>query len=496
MKKLLLSLLLSAFGVFAGLFAYNAVAADIDNTPDCDTVAIIKCGAFTPNALRNDYDANAYGDLGKVYGAFGISRADLNGSFVDGIVWRDGRVTVDGHVVATNARTAGRWYNPTSEMNYIPGTDRAYKMSTSHFANAGQTAMLKFNSEGKFLFAVIKSCSNPVVANPVVPKFTCESLTKEKITRNKFEFTAKASHNQLADVREYEFAFGDGSDHKVVKTNSEKATVAHVYANPGTYTIRVKVTFKVLSNGELKTVSSEDCVKTVSVLPEPVFTCDALNKTVISRNEREFAAKTTAKNGAEVVKYVFRFGDGSDPVTVNTSSTATNVRHTYAQAGTYNAMVTVTFMVNGEERVVVSDNCKTSVTINDAPVYTCDGVTKSVISRTEREFTASATAINGATLTGFRYDFGDGATATDVDGVIRHNYVNAGNYTVSVTALFMVNGEVKEASGPQCQTVVTIVPPETHPGVKIDKKVNGKELDEVAVGETFTSKSASQTLVM
>lgn len=150
------------------LLSVRPASAAIDTTRDCDTVAIIKCGALSVSELRGDAKQ---GDVPRVFANFGISQSKLNG-FVDGVVWKDGRVTLgsrgEGRLVANNAVTAGRWNNPTSDMTRIPNTDRAYRMSTSHFTDDGQIAFIKVVN-GTFQFAVIKTCGNPVTATPVTP---------------------------------------------------------------------------------------------------------------------------------------------------------------------------------------------------------------------------------------------------------------------------------------------------------------------------------------
>lgn len=159
----LTGLLIAASSVFALNFGISTANAAIDNTPDCDTVAIIKCGAFSESALKAAYDKNSTGDLKQVYNAFGISRSDMTG-FSNGIVYRNGKVTVDGKVVATNAMTAGRNYGGTP----IPGTKNVGKYSVSKFVDEGQTAFVKMVN-GKFSFAIVKACSNPVSATPTKP---------------------------------------------------------------------------------------------------------------------------------------------------------------------------------------------------------------------------------------------------------------------------------------------------------------------------------------
>lgn len=150
-------------GICGALIAPTA-SAKIDNTPDCDTVAIIKCGAFSESALKKAYDKDAYGDIEKVYDAFDISRSDLSG-FKSGIVYRNGDVKVDGKVVATDAMTAGRNYGGTK----ISGTKGVGKYSVSKFVDEGQTAFVKME-DGKFVFAIVKACGNPVSAKPKAAK--------------------------------------------------------------------------------------------------------------------------------------------------------------------------------------------------------------------------------------------------------------------------------------------------------------------------------------
>lgn len=159
-----LAVLLAPLVLFASIVVGSpSVDAAIDNSPDCETVAIIKCGAFSANELRRDATK---GDVAKVFSNFGISTNELNG-FVDGVVYKDGSVTIGkNEVVARNAVTAGRWDSPKSGMTKIPGTNKAYRMSTSNFVDEGQTAFIKMVN-GKFSFAVIKSCGNPVTAKPV-----------------------------------------------------------------------------------------------------------------------------------------------------------------------------------------------------------------------------------------------------------------------------------------------------------------------------------------
>ena len=238
----------------------NAASAVVDNSPDCDDVAIIRCGAFDMDTMRQKASQD---DVPKIFNHLGVSQNDLKGQFVNGIVWRDGRVTVDGKVVATNAMTAGRNFGGTP----IEGTN-AGVYPTSKFVTEGQTAFVKMKSDGTFDFAVIKACGNPVKATPKQPEqpeqpkptYECVSLTAEKIDTNKYKFIAQANTTGGAKIEKYEFGFGDGFGITVPEDD-----YTYTYKKAGTFEASVVVHVNV--NGETKKVSSPKCRTTVTVPP-------------------------------------------------------------------------------------------------------------------------------------------------------------------------------------------------------------------------------------
>lgn len=286
MNKRFKTLLITFAVTLSTLFSLGlttTVSAAVDNTPDCDNVAIIRCGVFSEKAMR---EKAAEGDVPRVFAAFGIKQSELKGEFVDGIVWRDGRVTVDGKTVATGAMTAGRNYGGTP----IPNTDNAGKYSTSKFVTEGQTAFVKM-IDGKFSFAVIKSCGNPVTATPPKdkpePKFECTQLTSSSSSRTTRVFKAKAAASGGAKIEKYEFNFGDGFGITVTEP-----TYTYTYKTPGTYT--AVVTAHISVDGATKKVTAASCKKTVTVEDEKIRVCELNTKTIISINKTTFdAAKHT-----------------------------------------------------------------------------------------------------------------------------------------------------------------------------------------------------------
>ena len=147
---------------------------------------------------------------------------------------------------------------------------------------------------------------------------------------------------------------------------------------------------------------------------------------------------------------------------------------------------------------VMADN----TVIPASPVYTCDSLTATKISRTEYRFTTAATAKNGAAIKDYVYTFGDGATQT-AGSTVSHSYAKPGTYTASVTVRVTVDGKVVNAPG-ACKVTVTVAPEmcpvpgkeqypkddprcvEDKPAVEVSKLVNNAEHAKVKVGEVFT----------
>ena len=94
---------------------------------------------------------------------------------------------------------------------------------------------------------------------------------------------------------------------------------------------------------------------------KPSLTCDAMQKTEVSRDTFKFSTKATAKDGASVTSYTYDFGDGTTQTT-----TSSEIQHTYAKPGNYKVTVTV----NGKEGSDVqktSQGCQTQITVKPEP---------------------------------------------------------------------------------------------------------------------------------
>jgi len=269
-----LRLYIVSLGVLlSGALAVNglttSVSAVVDNDPDCDNVAIIRCGAFTMDKMR---EKASKGDVPVVFNAMGISQNELDGKFVSGIVWRNGTVTVDGKVVATGAMTAGRNFGGTP----IPNTNNVGKYPTSKFVTEGQTAFVKMTN-GKFDFALIKACGNPVSAVPkVVPPApkdikVCVLATKKIITIKENKFDSTKHTKDLTRCREEKIKVCELATKKIITIN------------------------KSAFDSSKHSKNLNDCKVTPPVLGS-IQVCELSTKTLITIKETEFDSAKHSKN--------------------------------------------------------------------------------------------------------------------------------------------------------------------------------------------------------
>ncbi len=94
------------------------------------------------------------------------------------------------------------------------------------------------------------------------------------------------------------------------------------------------------------------------------------------------------------------------------------------------------------------------------PELTCDVLEKVVLSRNSFRFSTKATAKNGATVTSYDYNFGDGTSVKGAGATVEHTYKAAGKYTVTVTVNGNANGAVSKTSE-GCKMVVEVQPEPT-----------------------------------
>jgi PKD repeat protein len=154
------------------------------------------------------------------------------------------------------------------------------------------------------------------------------------------------------------------------------------------------------------------------------------------------AAPSTTGPSPNIRDVTVDFGDGTRQ-SLGAISGSTTIQHTYNEAGTYIVRATAT------EASGFTETVSTSVTILPAQP---PGVTIQVPSQVtvNQIFTATAN-VTGATSTiqSFRWDFGDGTTATTTGPTITKSYSTPGTKVITLTVI--------QAVGPSGQTQAAVV---------------------------------------
>lgn len=168
--------------------------------------------------------------------------------------------------------------------------------------------------------------------------------------------------------------FGDGS------LDSTSLVVAHSYANPGLYTISLRV------------VSPEDCD---SVVTKNVYVLDSPNADFSFTNvcyglPNTFTDLSTVSSGLTLTNWIWSFGDGD-------SSTTNNNLHNYTAPGVYNVKLLV------KNNLGCSDTVSKQVQVYSLPI--ANFTYGNVCTNTPIQFTDSTTTSSG-TISNWLWDTG------------------------------------------------------------------------------------------
>jgi PKD repeat protein len=128
---------------------------------------------------------------------------------------------------------------------------------------------------------------------------------------------------------------------------------------------------------------------------------------------------STAPPGRTITSYSWNFGDSTP---VGSGVTAT---HTYAAGGTYTITLTVT------DSAGMTSSTSKSVTVTAPHTAPTAVITSSANGLSVAFDGTSSTAADGATITSYAWEFGDGATSTQ--SAPTHDYAAPGDYNVKLT---------------------------------------------------------------
>jgi len=367
------ALAVAGLAVFGGMLAHSASAAD------CDNNAIMHCGTGSASnfisRVKSNNSGNGHHDLKAVYAHYGLEPADYD-KFVKyarpGTAYKDGRVVVDGQVVARGGKSIGRLasYQGSGYFKQSIGSNTYYgNTNAKAFKSNSIPVMVLFNSRGVMQFAVLTSCGNPEFGPPVKPTYSCNLLKKQAVSgkKNTYSFTTSASAGNNAKIAKLVYDFGDG--HKAT-TTSPSAPVQHTFSQPGSYTVKVTV-YVHLPGNQTTTVTSADCATIIKVTPPPTpfYGCVELTGAIIDQSKHSYSFTATARsgNGATFENADFNFGDGNSANGVQPNGDQATTQHTYAAAGTYKVTATLHFNAGSTPETASCSVTATPTTIECKP---------------------------------------------------------------------------------------------------------------------------------
>ena len=239
-------------------------------------------------------------------------------------------------------------------------------------------------------------------------------------------FSATGSSDRDGSIVAYAWDFGDGTQGTGISTS-------HAYTTAGTFTARLTVTDNAGASGTsnvVVTVSAGNSAPTASISASPVSGTAPLTTT--------FSGAGSSDRDGSIAAYSWDFGDGTQGTGVSTS-------HAYAAAGTYTARLTVT------DNAGASGSSTVAITVaapnGGRPVVVAAATVTGIYAPLTAKLSAEGSYDPDGTIRSYKWDFGDGSTASGK--TLSHTYKNAGIYVATVTAMDNV--------GNTSSTSVTIV---------------------------------------
>jgi len=231
------------------------------------------------------------------------------------------------------------------------------------------------------------------------------------------QFDGSKSESLKGQVNRYEWNFGDGSALQIGRN------VAHVFSNPGLFTVTLKVTDDTgLENST--TVQVE--VKGLASPPEAKITTQPMpdEKGVVTGNvpfKVAFDASTSVDPDKDIVDYEWDLGvEGVKP-------TGQKAEYTYEKAGTYTATLTVRDSTKLESKATTTVKVAepgVAVVIKATPE---EGTAPLIV-----QFDGSGSSTFKGNIVSYEWNFGDKSPSTITGAQISHKYNNVGTYPVKL----------------------------------------------------------------
>jgi PKD repeat protein len=272
---------------------------------------------------------------------------------------------------------------------------------------------------------------------PMQPPLAVIKAPTEAQVKKSVSFDGRVSHSYNGRIIRWDWDFVDGNS-----ASGDK--VSHTYNNTGNYTVKLKVTdeYGLSDRTDMRITIKDD----IGDNTPPVAVINTNSTGAVNLMHRFDGSKSYSISPIDY--YEWYFGDGQ-------SASGPVQDKAYTKAGFYNVTLTVVARNGLRNSQTVTVRIDDPITPSDYPLarITAPG-TAQMGQPVTFDASTSEPGLN-ATMTNYRWSFGDGATADAVN--IQHTYNNAGTYNVT---LEVVNSKGLSNSTSQQLQIVVVPPPQ------------------------------------
>lgn len=319
------------------------------------------------------------------------------------------------------------------------------------YANAGtyNVCLIVKKNPGPTVSPCIKYiCKTVVVQTP--PCNLVADFNWTVTTTNPLRFEFHNTSSPMAASDSVRWTFGDGTVLNGVQGDPAVANPVHTYAQPGTYSVCIRV--KKNNNTGTAPCIRETCKTVVAVLPcnlQPDF-----NWTVTATNPLRIEFHNLTINLAVTDSIRWTFGDGS-------SSSDVNPVHTYNVAGTYTVCLRILRYNTPGTTPCIREICKTIVVTTPCNLQAYFSAQPDPNHPLRIKFTNLSNPILPSDSV--RWTFGDGTSISGLQSDPNvanptHDYANAGTYTVCIRVKKNINSTPSPCVSEYCKQVVVTAP--------------------------------------
>lgn len=312
------------------------------------------------------------------------------------------------------------------------------------------------------------------VPGPWPPQLTADFAAE--LTTGGFPLTVQFTDKSTGDIISWLWDFGDG------QTSTER-NPSHVYQNPSSYTVSLKVA----SSDSSDTESKKDYITvTIPVAPEADFvgipTLGNAPLTVQFTNKStcyaffyihdEFGLVVTMKKVdalGHVTGWLWDFGDGE-------KSTEVNPSHTYQQPGYYTVSLTATG-AGGSNTLTRQEYIHATPPPGPVAEFTAQPTSG------DAPLTVQFTDQTVGDVTHWLWNFGDGETSAEQNP--SHTYQDPGDYAVTLTARGRGGSDAETKS-----KYIHVTLPDAHVSIGVVKMRSFWGKTNIIATVTITAKSA------